>query len=304
MQNISKVQRINEYLNSLSDEEILKHNERQAAKDDYDFQGLKENLEKGMCYYCNCPLTHLSNSKPCFHWLLWKAKGLKKKHFPLLFEIKSFHEIDAYLRWVANCAVPLQNINDLVANRASNKVIETTTKYENLEWSFSCSQSDFQGHKDRREGWQPHYHFQMRINGNVVINYNAFHIPFKPYDEFCFAIKRGELDRMEGQYVYGAGMQAVFDSFTPEELLEEMVHAPTEENATFHMSTMLVADKGATFSGKDLALLLKEHKETGVPLAKLVRKLKNVRAQTIISAGLGVPEIAERSKHERGQTKS
>ncbi len=43
-----------------------------------------------------------------------------------------------------------------------------------------------------------------------------------------------------------------------------------------------------------------ERKRTGVSMAKLVQRLKNVKVQTFISSGPGVPEIAAR-KRNRGK---
>ena len=298
-----RFKKIDQYLDSFSDEEIEERNQRQAEKDDEDFEGLRSSLAVGKCYYCNHNITDFAKNKPCFHWLLWQAKGLKKKHFPKLFAIKSFHEIDAYLRWVANTKVPFKNINDLVEENTSAKVIETTIKYDNLEWSFSCSQSDFDGHKGRHEGAVPHYHFQMKKEGFVVIGYNDFHVSFLEYDFFFFAIKHGKFKRIAPAYIYGAGMQSAFDDLSPEDVIDHTMNAPDAESATFHMSTILMAEEGKTMAGADLAELFKEHNETGVPLAKLVQKLKNVKAQTLISPGPGVPKIAERSKHNRGKSK-
>ncbi|MFZ4500567.1 MAG: hypothetical protein ACOYMZ_03725 [Minisyncoccia bacterium] len=53
-------------------------------------------------------------------------------------------------------------------------------------------------------------------------------------------------------------------------------------------------------SGDDIADMIEERKRTGVSMAKLVQRLKNVKVQTIISPGPGVPEIAAR-KRNRGK---
>ena len=64
MDNSAKISRLNEYLNSLSTDEIEERNRQQIEQDDKDFVGLKEGLDNGSCYYCKQPLTHFSKYKP------------------------------------------------------------------------------------------------------------------------------------------------------------------------------------------------------------------------------------------------
>ncbi|MDD5625774.1 MAG: hypothetical protein PHG83_01255 [Patescibacteria group bacterium] len=296
-----KIKRFNKHLNSIPLEVLLTKNEEQAVQNEKDFQNLKEALAHDKCSFCGNLLSHFSVYKPCFHWLLWKAKGLRKKHFSILFKQKGFHEIEAYLRWVANCDVPIKNINDLVEEKSSNKFIETTIRYKNIEWSFSCSYGDFHGHKDKHEGIMPHYHFQMKISSNVVINYNGFHIPFNDYDEFCFNVEDGEFDRLRAGHIHGAGMQTLFENLSPEELINGMRKSDDESNAQFDVSTLIEADEGTTISGDDIASMFQESKKTGIPMSKLIQKLKNVKTQTFISPGPGVPEIAARKKNRRNK---
>lgn len=299
--------KFNEYLNSIPLEELRKRNDEELEKNTRDFEEFKEALLKGVCSFCGNPLTHFSQRKPCFHWLL-KPKGFKTKHFPLLYQQKSYHQINAYLRWVANTESPLKSINDLVEERSSSKVIEETIKYKQFEWSFSCSKGDFEGHGNSNEGRAPHYHFQMRINGNVVIRYGQFHIPFTEYDDFCFAVARGEFDRIKAGQVEGAGMQSLYESLSPEELLDMMVAASPgkEKEAQFNTQTLISADEGTTISGEDLADIFEEHERTKVPIAKLVRRLKNITATSYITPGQGVPQIASRkpnrSKKKKGES--
>lgn len=296
----SHFSKFNERLNGMSLEEMKEKSDKQHAEDEKDFQDLKVALVKGDCHYCKYPLSHFSDKKPCFHWLL-NPKGFKKRHFPLLYEQKSFHQLEAYLRWVANCDVPLKNINDLVEEKSSSKFIETTIRYKNLEWSFSCSHGDRAGHKDKHNGKESHYHFQMKVDGLVTINYSEFHIPFVDYDEFSFAVKRGEFDRLKGGHIQGASMQTMFDNLTPEEIVENMVYAENEEDGTFNVGIMLAAGEGSTISGDEIADMFEERKKTGVPMAKLIQRLKNVTAQVMISPGPGVPEIAKRTEHKKAR---
>jgi len=302
MNHDDRIQKFNEHLNTIPLEKLHAEGAKQRKKDEEDFRNLKIALAEGRCHYCNNLLSHFSEKKPCFHWLL-KPNGFKKRHFPLLYEQKSFHQLEAYLRWVANCDKPMKNINDLVEEKSSSKFIEETIRYKNIEWSFSCSHGDRAGHTDKHDGKMPHYHFQMKVNGNVVINYNGFHIPFDDYDEFSFAVKADKFDRLKAKYVQGAGMQAMFDHMTPEEIIDGMRYAENEEDAELDVGIMIQADEGTTISGDDIANMFEERKRTGVSMAKLVQRLKNVKVQTIVSPGPGIPEIAARKKN-RGKNQA
>lgn len=290
-------QQLNDYLGSLSDEELLSRNNQQLDQDEKDFNELKESLSKDMCSYCGYSISHFSDKKPCFHWLL-KPNGFKKRHFPLLYGIKSYHQLEAYVRWVANTADPIKNINDVTEDNSSNKILESTIKYKNLEWSFSCTKNDFAGHPGRHEGQFPHYHFQMKYNGNVVINYNGFHVPFHDYDFFCFDIKNGTFDKIKAKHIHGAGIQTLMNNFTPEELLNLAVKSD-EANSNIRMQTLITADEGTTISGDDLADLFEESKRTGIPVAKLIQRLSNVSGTTYITPGPAVPEIPQRTPHRK-----
>ena len=58
--------------------------------------------------------------------------------------------IENYLRWVASEEAFAKNINDL-ADEGSGKLLELTIKYKNLKWSFSCGESDLNGHEGGAE---------------------------------------------------------------------------------------------------------------------------------------------------------
>lgn len=288
-----KISKFNKFLNSLPFEKIKFKNEKEIKKAKKDFEKLKDGLSRGMCSFCGYSLAHFSVNKPCFHWLL-KPNGFKKKHFPILFKEKSYNQIDAYLRWVANCDKYIQNINDLKEEKSSNKFIETTIIYKNLEWSFSCSHSDLEGHKNKHKGRLPHYHFQMKVDDNVIINYAGFHIPFSDYDEFCFAVERNDFDRLKSIHTHGAGMQSLKDNLTPEELVDGLKYTEDESNAQLNTNILIMAEKGSTISGEEITKLLEEREKTGVSMAKLAYKLKNVNIQIFISPGPAVPKIASR----------
>ncbi len=242
---------------------------------------------------CNKSFSSFDVNEPCLHWLL-RPPGFDKKHLPQVYSQYDYNRIQPYLRWLANAEVPFKNINDLIEEKSSKKIIENTIRYKNFEWSFSCSSGDLKGHPNSQSGNMPHYHLQIKINGRVFISYSDFHIPFTDYDLWIFAAKRGDFGKIKSFSFYDIGMQGVLDQIPTESLLEGMQSTLQEDRATFHLSTMLEADPETTISGDDIADIIEESKKTGVTIAKLIRRLKNVRATTIIQPGPGVPEIAGR----------
>ena len=72
----------NEYLNSLPPEELQTRNEEELIETAKDFEEFKNALVDGVCSFCGYLLSHFSESKPCFHWLLDEAKGFKAKKTP------------------------------------------------------------------------------------------------------------------------------------------------------------------------------------------------------------------------------
>ena len=298
-----KIKITNKILASHSPEELQARAEEHNKRAREDFAKMKKALHEENCSFCSQKLSHFNKTNPCLHWLLWKPKGLKKKHFPLLFEQKGFHQTSAYLRWIANCEKDFFNINDLVEEGKSNNVIDLTIRYKNLEWSFICSENDRQGHPETLEGKKPHYHFQMKKDGYVVINYNGFHLPFIDYDEFCFAMSEGKFNKLRASEGRAAGIQTILDTTKPKDLINNMTHACSEKDALFKTDILIEADKGHTISGDEIVDMIEKRKRTGIPIAKLVEKLKNVKLKIIISPGPAVPEKSERTPNRNNKKK-
>ncbi len=285
-------------LESMGLDEVRRRSDEDHKQNERDFKDFKIALESGMCVYCQRSLTHFAPANPCFHWLL-KPPGFRSKYFSRLYAQKNYHRIEAYLRWVATVDAPLRNINDLNDERSPSKFIETTIRYKNLEWSFSCSHSDFVGHAGKSEGAVPHYHFQMKENGNVIIKYAAHHIPFDDEDFFGFAVKAGKSKYLAHRNIQGPSIQSFLDHISPDELIEGMVRTDNESEATFNMQTIVESVDGSGISGEAVHALYEESKKTGVPMARLVNKLPNARAKTMIFPGPALPDIAKRTPRKR-----
>lgn len=297
-----RIKRMNKMLASYPIEELQARADEHNKKAQQDFEELKNLLNEGKCSFCSRDITYFDEKKPCFHWLLWEAKSLKKAHFPLLFAQEGFHQTIAYLCWVANSEKPFVNINDLVEEGKSTNIIDITIRYKNVEWSFICSESDKHGHQGTQEGKNPHYHFQMKKDGYVVVNYNGFHLPFIDYDDFCFAMAQGKFDKLRASEGKAAGIQTILENTKPEQLIDNMTHTDSENDALFKTDILIEAEEGHTISGNEIADMIEERKRIGVPLAKLVEKLKNVKLTRIVSPGPGVPKKSQRTPN-RGKKK-
>jgi len=173
-----------------------------------------------------------------------------------------------------------------------------TIKYKNFEWSFGCSPSDFLGHKNSKLGAHPHFHFQMRINGLRFVDYGDYHFAFIPYDLFILKVKRKEIPGIRYQETLGAGMNDFMNGLL-DSRLRGIQSTSNADSASLRMSSVVLADKGTTLSGDEIADLMEESERTGVPKAVLLRRLKNAKVHTIIEPGPGVPEKAIRTPRKR-----
>ena len=209
------------------------------------------------------------------------------------------------MKWIANEEQYLKNINDMKDEQSEDKIIQETIKWKHIEWSFECSSGDFKGHGGSQSDF-PHYHFQMRINGNQFIKYNDFHIPFSKDDELKLQLMQNE----ESDFVHtfagaGAGMQDAM-KIDINKIFDSADFRGDELNGVFHFTSILQAPDG--IDGEMIDEAYKESKKTGKSVAKIMRdKLadrKDVRIMTIGSPADSVPEIAKRTEHvERINTK-
>lgn len=266
-----------------------------AQKEHKEFQ---ESFVLGNCYVCHLPLTAFDISKPCVHWLL-NPEGFKKRYFELIYAHYTYFQIESYLRWVANQKIPFQNINSLSQEEISGKIIELTICYNSFEWSFSCSESDLQGHKASRFGKFPHYHLQMRISERPFINYNDFHIPFSEKDLFKLGIIRKNHPSLRHVFPFGDGMEEALNT-EPSRLLDNMQSTTDEDKSSFHLQTIVTAEPGKTISGDKIAAMMEESQKTGKPIAALAQKyINDASVKVLISPGESVPEIAKRTIRHR-----
>lgn len=289
---------VEEDISKLSSEEMEQKNKEQLEEMERQFQEFKSNFDQGNCYLCNQRLDSVKESDPCIHWLLRKNKRFKKnKHFKGITKKYSMFQIQCYLRWVSNKDKPFQNINDFEDEVKNPQNFEATIKYENLTWSFSCSDNDFAGHGGDKTNF-PHYHFQMKVDNGVLIKYNDFHIPLTDTDRFNILLFKNHGDTFKHTFGRGESVTTMFEKFSPEEIIEMATTDWESDGSTFNFSNIIEADPGTTISGDDFVDIIKESQETRVPVAKLMKKLKNVRTTTIVSAS---EEIVDHAAREGGR---
>lgn len=256
-------------------------------------------FQAGECYICRRPLSSFSKKTPCLHWLL-KPKGFKKNDLPELAKHFGFFQIQTYLRWVANTHAFAKNINDLAEEGSGNKLLELTIRYRNIEWAFSCAESDYLGHQTSQHAKYPHYHFQMRIDQRPFINYSDFHAPFTEGDILSIEAKRRLPHLVKHKFPHGEGMSEVLNDDTVEALVTSGVKADDEDDASLHLDTIVIADEGTTIRGEDLYNIIQEAKAKGVTMSSLMHKLPNASTRVIVTPGPGVVEQAPRTGRKKG----
>jgi hypothetical protein len=263
-----------------------------------EFRRFKEGFDSGNCYLCGRPLATFSEKNVWLHWLL-KPKGFKKKHFPALGLTYGFFRMQSYLRWVANQEGFAKNINDMQDEVAENRMSEVTICYRHLEWSFSCSESDYLGHPSTQHGRHQHFHFQMRVGGKQFINYSDFHVPFVEDDIIKIESIRTFPEAFTHQFPFGWGMEdALSEEMLPEIINSATIRADDDDPSVLSISSVVQAEEGHLISGDDIADLIEEAKRKKVALSSLLHKLPNARAQIIVSPGPDVVDKAPRSRRK------
>lgn len=287
---------IRDFFDSLTPEQIEEGNRKQLEENKRVYEEFSSAYKQGNCSLCSLPLTEFVSSKPCFHWFL-RPHGIKKKHFQKYLSTPiGFFRFDSYIRWIANLNSPYKNINDLKSEMNPAKVIEYTIRYKNIEWSVSVGKTDRQGHPDTKNANFPHFHIQMKVDNNVFIKFNDFHIPFSDEDIFTLRSIEEAPDKVVWRNTFGEGMSIIEDDEALEQLDKLMTRTDDLENATFNTGTLIQMPEGETMDGETLSKAFKESKETGIPVRHILKKyFPQASFMTEITPGDSVPEISKRT---------
>lgn len=285
------------HFDSMTDDERTRWNQGQHDEHQRQHAEFRAGYHAQTCYLCGRDIKTVSKEEPCLHWLLRRGK-FKNKDIKLIANKYGYFQIAAYLRWCANEEKFMANVNDLVEEAPAGKILSSTIKWKNIEWSFDCSPNDLAGHAGSHSDY-PHYHFQMRIDGRQFINFNDFHLPFSRND--LFGLECMNVPGMHSGFgTHGAGMQDAIN-IEPEAIVNATLRTEEEGISVFHMSTVAFsADK--PMRGEDIYNLMQESKATGRSMASLLHEFyseSDVSIQTTISPSDAVPAITSRTEHSK-----
>lgn len=288
--------KVKNFFDRLTPEQIIEGNKKQLEENIRVYDEFKAAYKIGKCSLCGQSLIEFISFKPCFHWFL-RPHGIKKKHFTKYLSTPiGFFRFDSYMRWIANLEAPFKNINDLKSEMNPAKVTEYTIRYKNIEWSISVGKTDRFGHTNSQNANFPHFHIQMKVDNNIFIKFNDFHIPLSDEDIFTFRALEEAPEKVVWKNTFGQGMSIIEDEEELEQLDSLMIRTDDLENATFDTSTLVQMPEGETMDGDILNKIFKESKETGIPVRHLLKKhFPQASFMTEIRPGDGVPQMSKRT---------
>ena len=243
-------------------------NEKQITEDEAYFNALKEELKNETCSICGKPIDVIDVDSPCFHWLI--NPSVKKKLLEkVLFNGYGLLRLYGYLTWVANSDKLFTNIDDTSNGVDLNKIFETTIRYKEFEWTFSLANSDFEGHKGTKSDF-PHFHFQMKKCGHVVIKFNDYHIPFSDNDLFQFEMIKQEAMVITPGYQSGIN---ILNELLPDDICQLLTRSESDEQGVFRTHTELMIPNEYLEEAKDKITYLRNNtKMAAVQIAEYLNK--------------------------------
>jgi hypothetical protein len=296
---VEKARRLVETLQGMAPEERERISVENVQRTTAEHEEFLASFKAGNCYLCHRALSSFSKRVPCLHWLL-KPKGFKKNDLPAVARRFGFFQVQTYLRWVANTEEFAKHINDLSDEGSGKKLLELTIRYRNIEWSFSSAESDYLGHATSQHARLPHYHLQMRLDGRPFINFSDFHVPFKEEDILSIEAKRALPHMVKHIFPRGEGMSDVLNDETVEALVREGTTEGSDEDASLHLDTLVMADEGSKIRGEDLYNIIQEARAKGVTVSSLMHKLPNANTRVFVTPGPGVVQQAPRGGRKKG----
>lgn len=255
-----------EILKSIPADERRRIQEKCKNEAEILYKEFTEAFSKGICDSCGKPIKSFSGNSPCFHWLLRPGKT-KKEHIRIVLSERGYFRCAAYIRWVANHESHFKNINNLSEEGNKDALFHWSAKYKHIKWTVWCTRNDFAGHDSQ----PPHFHFEMRLDQLPFIKFNDFHIPFT--DEDLFTIRSNEDHDSPVKQTFGfhgAGLEEAF-SGDPEKILDILTTTDDENEAVYHVQTMVRCEEGIPQDVVDEAI--SKAKDMKVPVARIFREL-------------------------------
>lgn len=277
---------------------IQKQNEKYLDKTDEDFKKFGESLRVGRCSLCGNKIEEISD-EPCLHWLI--NENIKKKQLKTLLNSNfGFFSLYSYLVWCANVEKPFVNINDLKNQIKPNRHFESTIKYKIWEWSICIGKSDYEGHGSMENSRRPHFHLQIKKDGQIFFKFKDAHITFTNTDlQFFAMIEQGIMSFDPG---YGAGLETLQEEDLQSQLPEWLNQSKNEETAHFRTQTLIDTQNLASEIFNEIMEL---HKETDMVIPAIIEKLKKEKGYNISYITRTIPNSCPdmQHRHQRGQTK-
>lgn len=293
---MDKFKAIENFIKSLTFEQIEERNRIQEAENEEIYLEFSDAYHKGCCSLCGMKLDYFSPSETCFHWFL-RPSGIRKNNFKnYLSEDIGFFKLESYFRWLAHIEKPFKNINDLKCETTESKLLETTIKCKNIEWTLTYGQSDLDGHKDSKNASFPHFHLQMLVDEQPFIKFNDFHIPFSKEDLLYIELLKQK--NVVSCNLQAPGMSDILEDPEMLSMIDEHCTVPEiKEDAILNFRTVIQMPEGKTMSGEEIAEILEESKRT----KRLVRHIMeehfpDANIISEVTTAEGVPEKKKRKK--------
>lgn len=283
-------------IKSIPQEEIEKEIHTEAQELQQIYRNFIDGLKIGKCFLCGSDMNSFDERKPCFHWFTYPI-GIKKKYFnKYLLKPIGFFRLDCYFRWLANSEKYFVNVNDLKEETSAGSFIEMTYRYKNIEWTITIGHTDKDGHKNSQDGAMPHYHLQMKIDNNIFIKFNDFHIPFSDDDLFRLELCRQTGDCIELGYPHGYGVGILENKKALNAIDENLVITNDVKRAVFRGDTFIRAPKGTSIPLEIIQQAMEESARTKKPIGHVMKRLlPDINIIKIISPSDEVPEKAKRN---------
>ena len=288
---------LNKILDNIPREFIEKQNQLIEEENDRVFNDFIQNLEVGKCFMCKEKMNSFIPDKPCFHWFAY-PNGIKKKNFEsYLSNPIGFFKLDCYFRWLANTDRFFCNINDFKNETSLTSQIETTYKYQNIEWAISIGNTDLEGHENASIGKYPHFHIQMKVDDRIFLRFNDFHIPLSDSDLLEFELRNQLSDRYDTDYSYGIGMGFLEDPNNLEAVYESQYIDFEKEDGVIRLRTLIKAPEGEFLSGDKILEAYEISKKTNEPVGKILKRLlPEADFLTVMSPNNGIEKIKRSGK--------
>lgn len=266
---------LHEFLATLPKEQVERLNREAVERTERDYASFIDAFGRGECSLCGESLTHFDRNKPCLHWLT-RPPGFKGKDIRKLGEQNSLRQVQAYLHWLGSVNEYGKSINNLRVEGKEKMVVGETIRWEDMEFSISCTEADFVGHGKNAHSQQPHYHLQILSGGQIFCKFSQHHLPISNQDVAYIEAERMLGSKFRRAPVGAVSMEDIF-SIEAETLLDEMRSTENEEEAMFSLNTMVMADEGTTISGDVFVDAIERARERGSSIAKELQGLKNAR---------------------------